>query len=115
MRRGEGAARPRSRRPGSTVDYYLLDESLREEERQIRDVVRQFVEEEIVPRAAELWERGEFPLEWARRLGELGLLGPSIPEEYGGAGRGPTAYALIIQGRGGGDPGVPGSAPGQGP
>ncbi|MFS8543833.1 MAG: extracellular solute-binding protein [Limnochordales bacterium] len=88
------------------MDYFLLEELLTDEERQIRDVVREFVEKEVTPRAGGLWERGEFPAEWPRRLGELGLLGPTLPPEYGGAGLNSVAYGLIMQELEAGDSGL---------
>jgi len=88
------------------MDYFLLEELLTDEERQIRDVVREFVEKEVNPRVGGLWERGEFPAEWPRRLGELGLLGPTLPPEYGGAGLSSIAYGLIMQELEAGDSGL---------
>src|SRR5579872_3092310 len=61
----------------------------------IQDVVREFVEREALPLIPECFERGEFPRELSPRLGELGVLGPTIPEY--GSGLDYTSYGLICQ------------------
>jgi Acyl-CoA dehydrogenases len=66
------------------MDFYLLDDELSEEERQIRDTVRESVQREILPFIGEWWLKGEFPLHLVKRFAELGLLGITAPEEYGG-------------------------------
>ncbi|HEY8417868.1 MAG TPA: acyl-CoA dehydrogenase family protein [Limnochordales bacterium] len=88
------------------TDFFRIDELLAPEERALRDTVRQFVEETIVPQAGKLWERGEFPREWPRLFGDRGLLGANLPEEYGGAGVSNIGYGLIMQELEAGDSGV---------
>jgi len=88
------------------TDFLRIDELLAPEERALRDTVRQFVEETIVPQAGKLWERGEFPKEWPRLFGDRGLLGANLPEEYGGAGVSNIGYGLIMQELEAGDSGV---------
>ncbi|MBO8141305.1 MAG: acyl-CoA dehydrogenase family protein [Firmicutes bacterium] len=88
------------------TDFFRIDDLLAPEEREVRDTVRRFVDETIAPRAGKLWERGEFPAEWPRRFGEMGLLGANLPEEYGGAGVSNVAYGLIMQELEAGDSGV---------
>jgi short-chain 2-methylacyl-CoA dehydrogenase len=59
---------------------------LTEEERALRDLCRDFARDEIAPRAQAWWEEGRCPTEVLRKMGELGLMGLLVPEEYGGAG-----------------------------
>ncbi len=74
-----------------------MDFELQETHRQLRDVVRDFCEKEVRPRAIE-WDKEErFPKELVPKLAELGLLGIRIPEEYGGAGMDTTAYAVCVE------------------
>ncbi|MGQ0553075.1 MAG: acyl-CoA dehydrogenase family protein [Planctomycetota bacterium] len=79
------------------LDYYLLDELLSEEERMVRDTTRDFVTERVMPVIGEAYEKAEFPRALISAVGELGLLGANLPEEYGCAGMGPVAYGLICQ------------------
>ncbi len=76
----------------------LLDTSrlLSDEEKQVRDRVREFVDREVIPGAADYWDRAEFPFELLPGLGELGLIGGTISEEYGCAGWNNVAYGLAI-------------------
>jgi alkylation response protein AidB-like acyl-CoA dehydrogenase len=67
------------------------------EQRQIREMVSEFVDEEVVPRAAEIDETDEFPGELVDQMADLGLLGMPIPEEYGGAGLDPHAYVMALE------------------
>jgi short/branched chain acyl-CoA dehydrogenase len=72
----------------------------------IRDMVRDLARNEIAPHAAGWDERQEFPHELFAKLGELGLLGVLIPEDYGGAGLGYVEYVLILEEIGAADGGV---------
>ncbi|HWK23036.1 MAG TPA: acyl-CoA dehydrogenase [Ureibacillus sp.] len=65
------------------------------EQMMIRDMVRQFAESEIAP-FIEKMEQGIFPHEILKKMGELGLMGITVPEEYGGAGMDFTSYILAI-------------------
>lgn len=78
------------------ADFFQLDDLLTEEERMVRDTVRSFVEEQYLPIITEHYRNGTFPNELIPKLGELGLLGPSI-EGYGCAGLNSIAYGLICQ------------------
>ena len=76
----------------------LLDTSrlLSDEEKQVRDRVREFVDREVIPVAADHWDRAEFPFGVLPGLGELGIMGGTISEEYGCAGWNNVAYGLAI-------------------
>ena len=69
---------------------------LSEEHLMLRDAVREFARREIVPIAAEFDERGDFPLDTIRKMGEMGLMGIETPEDYGGAGMDTIAYVLAV-------------------
>ncbi|MBT97853.1 MAG: acyl-CoA dehydrogenase, partial [Dehalococcoidia bacterium] len=77
--------------------YSTLDHSLGETIDLIRDTVRQFSSQEIAPRADEIDQTDEFPRDLWPRLGDLGLLGMTVSEEYGGAGLGYLAHAITIE------------------
>jgi isovaleryl-CoA dehydrogenase len=82
-----------SRRP----TFSTLDHSLGETIDLIRDTVRQFSTQEIAPRADEIDQTDLFPRDLWPRLGELGLLGLTAPEEYGGAGLGYLAHTITVE------------------
>jgi alkylation response protein AidB-like acyl-CoA dehydrogenase len=73
-----------------------MDFSPTTEQRQIQEMVAEFVDEEVVPRAAEIDETDEFPRDLIDQMAELGLMGMPIPEEYGGAGLDYHAYAMAL-------------------
>jgi len=70
---------------------------LTDEQRMIQETARAFARKEILPVAAELDESGRYPEELVRRMAELGLMGISIPEEYGGAGMDTVSYAIAME------------------
>jgi len=70
---------------------------LTEEQAMIRDMARQFARERLAPGAAERDRNSRFPAEELREMGELGLLGMVVPEEWGGAGADAVSYALAIE------------------
>ena len=74
-----------------------MDFALTTEQRQIRDMVAEFVDEEIAPRAAEIDETDEFPWDLVNEMAELGLMGMPFPEEYGGAGLDYHSYAIGLE------------------
>jgi glutaryl-CoA dehydrogenase len=80
-----------------SVDYYQLSDILSEDEKFIQKTARQFVEEKFIPIITEYHRDGEFPVQIIQQLGELGFLGSTLPEEYGGAGLDSIAYGLIMQ------------------
>lgn len=79
------------------VDYYHMDELLTEEERLVRDSVRDWVSGRLVPVVDEHYRKSTFPMDLVPEMAELGLFGPTLPEEFGGAGIGDVAYGLAMQ------------------
>lgn len=88
------------------VDFYNIDSLLTEEERLTRDSVREFVEARIIPIIEDCYEQHRFPIELVSEMGEMGVLGPSLPTEYGCAGLGSVAYGLVTQELERGDSGI---------
>ena len=78
------------------LDLYDVDSLLTDEERLVRDSVREFVDERIMPSIAKHFRDGTFPREMANEMGELGLLGAAL-DGYGCAGMGYVSYGLICQ------------------
>jgi len=74
-----------------------LDSELTEEERMVRDSTRAFAQDKLMPRVRLAWREEKVDKELLPEMGALGLLGPTIPEEYGGAGLGYVAYGLIAR------------------
>jgi len=74
-----------------------MDFELTPEQEEIRDVARQFAEDELGEKIAPFDERHQFPFEIVNKLAPLGLLGVLVPEEYGGAGLDYVSYALIVE------------------
>ncbi|MDW8329916.1 MAG: acyl-CoA dehydrogenase family protein, partial [Candidatus Bipolaricaulota bacterium] len=89
----------------SGVDYFGLDALLTPEQRLIRNTVRQFVDEEVLPIIKESFEAGRFPTQLIPKMAKLGLLGATL-KEYGGAGIDAIAYGLAMQELERGDSGV---------
>jgi glutaryl-CoA dehydrogenase len=83
-----------------------LDSLLSEEERAVRDTVRDWVDAELMPVIAEHYLEGRFPKHLVPRMAELGFFGANLPEEYGCAGLNNVAYGLIMQELERGDSGV---------
>jgi len=73
-----------------------MDFELTEEQQMVQDMARRFSEAEIKPRAAELDEKHEHPAEIVKQLGELKMLGITVPEEYGGGGMDNVSYVLAL-------------------
>ena len=88
------------------VDFYDVESLLSEEERAVQDMVRRFVDDEVMPIIGEHYIAGSFPRELIPQMGELGFLGANLPEEYGCAGLNNVAYGLIMQELERGDSGV---------
>jgi alkylation response protein AidB-like acyl-CoA dehydrogenase len=70
---------------------------LNDDQQMLRDMVRQFVEKEAAPTVAHRDEEAIWPTELVRKMGELGLLGVAVREEYGGAGLDYISYAIVIE------------------
>lgn len=78
-------------------DPFLLNDQLTDEERMIRDAARKYCQDKLMPRILEANRREIFHREIMDEMGSLGFLGPTIPEEYGGAGLNHVAYGLIAR------------------
>ena len=89
-----------------TTDFYSIDHVLSEEERAVRDSVRQFVTDRVLPVIGDCYVEGRFPKELVPELAELGVFGANLPEKYGCAGLNNVSYGLIMQELERGDSGV---------
>lgn len=93
--------------PGySGVDYFNIDTLLSEEEKMVRDMVRDFVEDNIIPVIEKNYREGTFPMDLIPRMGEVGLFGANLPSQYGGSDMNNVAYGLVMQELERGDSGV---------
>ncbi len=79
------------------VDYYNIESLLSEEEIMIRDTVREFVSNEVIPIIEEYNRKSEFPMKLIPLMGELGLYGSNFPQKYGCAEMNNVAYGLVMQ------------------
>ncbi|URW75717.1 acyl-CoA dehydrogenase [Sphingomonas donggukensis] len=78
-------------------DPFALDAQLTDEERMVRDAARDYAQGELLPRVTRAYLDEHFDREIMSEMGALGLLGATIPEEYGGAGLGYVAYGLVAR------------------
>src|SRR5579875_2689075 len=74
-----------------------MDFDLAPEHEAVRDLARRFARERVAPVAEELDREKRFPYELVAELAELGLMGMTVPEEYGGAGADAVSYALVVE------------------
>jgi len=74
-----------------------MEFTLREEHRLVQSTVREWATARLLPRAAEMDRSGTYPREFIRELGEMGLTGVFIPEEYGGGGMDTVSYCIVIE------------------
>jgi glutaryl-CoA dehydrogenase len=88
------------------TDFYNIDSVLSEEERAVRDTIRSFVDEKVLPIIGDCYIKGRFPKELVPEMAQLGMFGANLPEEYGCAGLNNVAYGLIMQELERGDSGV---------
>lgn len=79
------------------LDFFELDDQYSEDELMVRDAVKGWVGERFLPGVMGHFEAGTFPMDLVPELAELGVFGPTTPEEYGGAGMNSVAYGLICQ------------------
>ena len=79
------------------ADPLLLDDQLTEEERMVRETARRYAQEALMPRILEAFRNESSDASLFREMGALGLLGPTIPAEYGGAGLNYVCYGLIAR------------------
>jgi glutaryl-CoA dehydrogenase len=91
--------------PIDALDFLRLGDGLSDEERLIRDNVRAFVREQLIPHVGDWFEQGKLPRELAGQLGALGVLGMHL-EGYGCAGASATAYGIVCQELEAGDSGL---------
>jgi glutaryl-CoA dehydrogenase len=87
-------------------DLFNIDAALTEEERAVRDSVRGFVDEKVLPIIGDAYVEGKFPKQLIPEMAELGVFGANLPEEYGCAGLNNVSYGLIMQELERGDSGV---------
>jgi glutaryl-CoA dehydrogenase len=88
------------------LDFFNIDSQLSEDERAVRDSVRRFVDDRVLPIIGKCYVEGRFPKELVPQMAELGVFGANLPEEYGCAGLNNVAYGLIMQELERGDSGV---------
>ena len=93
-----------------TIDYYKIDELLSDDQKLIRDSVKDWVNRSVKPIIDDYAQNHSYPTHLMKEMGELGLLGPFIPEKYGGAGLDQISYGLIMQELEAGDSSVRSSA-----
>ena len=79
------------------ADPFLLDDQLTQEERMVRDAARDYAQDKLLPRVTLAFRNEQTDPAIFREMGELGLLGPTIPTEYGGAGLNYVSYGLIAR------------------
>ncbi len=87
-------------------DLYDVRSLLSEEERAVQDTVARFTDERVIPIIGDAFDQGRFPRELIPEIAELGLLGSSLPEQYGCAGLNGVSYGLICQELERGDSGI---------
>ncbi|WP_336515595.1 acyl-CoA dehydrogenase family protein [Pollutibacter soli] len=95
-------------------DYYNLDDLFTDEQKLIRETVRNYVKKDISPIIEDYAQRAAFPEQIIKQMGELGVFGPTIPVEYGGGGLDYVSYGLMMQELERGDSGVRSTASVQG-
>src|SRR5437764_7691582 len=85
--------------PFNWEDPLDFEGELSEEERMVRDTARDFAQEKLFPQILQAYREERFDRDVINQMGALGLLGPTIPQEYGGAGLGYVAAGLITRER----------------
>src|SRR5258707_13006208 len=104
MRRARGECmnapekpRRKSRTAFAWADPLLLDQRLSEDERMVRDAARAYCQDKLAPRVVEAFRHEKTDPKIFPEMGALGLLGPTIPEQYGGPGLNYVSYGLIAR------------------
>lgn len=92
--------------PLNPTDLYDVRSLLSEEERMVQDTVARFTDERVLPIIGDCFDKGRFPTELIPEMAELGLLGSSLPTEYGCAGMNGVSYGLVCQELERGDSGI---------
>ncbi len=88
------------------VDYFNIDSLLSDDEKLIRETVREFVTNEVIPIIEKFNRDGKFPMELIPKMAELGLFGSNLPQKYGCADMNNVAYGLVMQELERGDSGI---------
>ncbi|PMY01464.1 acyl-CoA dehydrogenase, partial [Pseudomonas sp. MPR-R2A5] len=78
-------------------DPFFLDDQLEDDERMIRDSARAYAQDKLAPRIIDAFQNEITDPDIFREMGALGLLGPTVPEEYGGVGASYVAYGLVAR------------------
>ncbi|MBX3633762.1 MAG: acyl-CoA dehydrogenase family protein, partial [Simplicispira sp.] len=78
-------------------DPFLLSQQLSDDERAVRDAAAAYCQDKLAPRVLDMFRHEKTDLSIFREMGALGLLGPTIPEQYGGPGLNYVAYGLIAR------------------
>ncbi|MDH7796748.1 MULTISPECIES: acyl-CoA dehydrogenase [unclassified Beijerinckia] len=81
----------------SWEDPFLIEDQLQEDERMIRDAARAYAQDKLLPRVVDAYAKETIDHDLIPEMGELGLLGVTIPEEYGAAGANYVAYGLVAR------------------
>lgn len=95
-------------------DYYLMDELLTDEHKLIQSTVREWVKKSVTPIIEDYAQRAAFPQHLVKEMGEMGLFGPTVPQQYGGQGLDYISYGLMMQEVERGDSGIRSTASVQG-
>ncbi|MEO7757009.1 MAG: acyl-CoA dehydrogenase family protein, partial [Dokdonella sp.] len=88
------------------TDLYDVRSLLSDEERMVQDTVARFTDERVLPIIGDCFDKGRFPVELIPEMADLGLLGSSLPVEYGCAGMNGVSYGLVCQELERGDSGI---------
>ena len=80
-----------------STSYAMLDHNLGEDIDMLRETVRRFSEAEIAPRANAIDKNNEFPMDLWQKMGELGVLGITVSEEFGGSNMGYLAHVIAME------------------
>lgn len=78
-------------------DFLHLDQQLHDDEKLIRDTVAKFVTAQVLPIISDAYEQAQFPKQLIQTMAQLGLLGMTLPREYGGSEASYVSYGLVCQ------------------